>query len=172
MFKKTCSAIAISLVLASMSGTASAGSTNTTLTVSATVQGTCSASIAPMNFGSFVQGQAPSLQQIQTPLLVNCVSGTYWTATADVGTGSGATFLNRLMTNATPGGGTLNYSLFASAGMVLPWGDGTNASSKLGPIMGTGTTQSNNIYGVLNSASVMVAAAGTYSDNVNITVSF
>jgi spore coat protein U-like protein len=173
MFRKTCSAIAISLVLASISGTASAGSTNTTLTVSATVQATCMASINSVNFGTI--NNLSGTSNVQTNLIVNCASGTSWTATADAGMGAGASFAARYMTNATPGGGTMSYLLFASpadANAGTRWGDGTNGSGKVGPILGNGTNQNNAIIGVLNSIAFQNSAPGTYTDTVNVTVSY
>jgi len=71
----------------------------------------------------------------------------------------------RQMTTTATGGGALEYSLYTDSNRTNPW-SGTTAVSGTG----TGAAQSIPLYGRVPAA--VGAVLGTYSDSVQITVSY
>src|SRR5450759_1606779 len=118
---RICSSIVIASALVLISGAASAGTTNTTLPVSVNVLSSCTASTQPLTFPPFAS--LPNTDLGSTALTVNCSNGTTWTAAADVGGGTGATFGVRKLSG--PAGALLNYVLGTTLANIplAPWGD-------------------------------------------------
>lgn len=135
-----------------------AASTSTTFTVSATVVASCSVSASNLAFGSYT-GTA-NVDQTST-ISVTCTNGTdYSVALNDGANASGST---RRMVN----GGTnyLTYEMYSNAGRTTVW----NAAS---PVAGTGngSAQSITLYGRVPSGQNV--PAGSYSDTVQVTVTY
>ena len=145
---------------------ASAEQINTTLTVEADVVANCTVSAGSIDFpdvnplsGSNVNGSGT--------FSITCTNGTGWTAAADIGAGSGASFATRRMTSS---GTTLNYNLYTSGSYGTVWGDGSASTAMLSGT-GTGTAQSTTVYGRVPSGQT-TAPPGAYADSVSITITY
>ena len=143
-----------------------ADSTSSTLTVEANVTANCTVSAGSVNFGT-VNPISGSNDDASGTFSVACTSGTGWTATAGVGSGSGASFAARRMTSGT---NLLNYNLYTSSGYATVWGDGTGTT---GTITGTGngSAQSTTVYGRVASGQTSVPP-GSYTDSVSVTITY
>lgn len=139
---------------------------NTTLSVSATVTPNCTVSTNAISFGN-VNTISGSNVDGTGGLNVVCTNGTGWTARAGVGSGTGASFTGRRMTD---GSNILSYNLFTDAGRTSVWGDGTGSTAAFTGT-GTGSTQAFTIYGRVASGQTS-APAGSYADSVSVTVSY
>jgi spore coat protein U-like protein len=159
-------ALAIGACAAAFATPASAATQTTNLGVSATVTANCSVTASPVAFGNVDTLSA-------TPVLgtgsvsVTCTNGTGWTATSDVGGGSGATFAVRRMTFS---GNTLNYTLYRDAARAEVWGDGTGSTFSVGGT-GSGAAQSFTVYGRVPGSQAS-APPGGYSDTVGVTITY
>ena len=69
----------------------------------------------------------------------------------------------------TSGANLLNYALYTDSGRTTLWGDGVTGSTI--DDTGTGTAQSNTIYGEVLAAQAS-APAGSYADTVVVTVTY
>lgn len=143
-----------------------ADSKSANLGVSATVAANCTISTSALAFGN-IDTLSASAVNGTGGVAIACTNGSTWTATANAGSGTGATFAARRMTS---GANTLAYSLFTDAGRTTVWGDGT-ASSGVITSTGTGSTQNITIYGQIPGSQTGVPA-GSYSDTVSVTVTY
>jgi spore coat protein U-like protein len=148
---------------------ASAQTTGTTIAANAEVTENCVVTSTALQFaGADVTDGAAHAGT--GGLNVLCTSGTTWTATAGIGTGTGATMALRGMTSTGPGTETLNYVLYNDNTATSPWGDGTGGTS---PIIGTGTGE---LVALPLAGSIPLGQtgvpAGTYADTVNVTVTY
>lgn len=148
------------------SSPASAGTRSSTLSVDATVTANCTISTSPLNFGS-VDTLSGSPVDGTGGITVTCTNGTVWSAAADAGSGSGATFASRRLTQ---GADTLSYNLYTNAGRTSIWGDGTGSTVTIGNT-GTGAAQTVTVYGRIP-GSQSSAPAGSYADTVSVTVTY
>lgn len=146
---------------------ADAAETTSNLSVTATVTGNCSVDTTPVAFGN-VDVTAGSNVDATGTLSVTCTSGTAWTATADEGTGSSATFANRQMANGT---NLLNYGLYTNSTRTMVWGDGLLGATTAFSGTGSGAAQTNTIYGRVPLGQTSVPA-GSYADTVTVTVTY
>lgn len=163
---KTAIAAGVGTAAALFATPAAAGSQNANLGVSATVNAKCTISTTALAFGN-IDTLSASAVTGTGGVAIACTNGSTWTATADVGAGTGATFASRRMTS---GANTLAYSLFTDAGRTTVWGDGTNSSGVI-TSTGTGSTQNVTIYGQIPGSQTGVPA-GSYSDTVAVTVTY
>jgi spore coat protein U-like protein len=163
---KTAIAASVGTAAALFATPAAAGSQNANLGVSATVNAKCTISTTALAFGS-IDTLSASAVTGTGGVAIACTNGSTWTATADAGTGAGATFASRRMTS---GANTLSYSLFTDAGRTTVWGDGTNSSGVI-TSTGTGTAQNITIYGQIPGSQTGVPA-GSYADTVAVTVTY
>lgn len=145
---------------------ASAGTQSTTMGVSATVTANCTVSATPIAFGS-VNTLSGSNVDGNGTVTVTCTNGSGWAISADAGGGAGATMATRRL---TAGANTLNYTIHTTAGHGTVWGDGTSSTATIGNT-GTGSAQTVTVYGRIFSGQNSVAA-GSYSDTVNVTVTY
>jgi spore coat protein U-like protein len=159
-------AILVGCCAAGFATPASAGTQGTTIGVSATVTANCAVSAAPVGFGS-VDTLSASPVDASGSVSVTCTNGTGWTAAADVGGGSGASFATRRMTYS---GNTLNYTLYRDSGRTQVWGDGTGSTYTVGNT-GSGAAQSFTVYGRVPGGQSS-APAGGYNDTVNVTITY
>jgi spore coat protein U-like protein len=145
---------------------AQAGTQTSNLAVTATVNASCTISTSALAFGS-VDTLSASPVLGTGGLSIACTNGSAWTATAGLGGGTGATFASRRMTS---GASTLNYQIYTDSARTTLWGDGTAST---GTITGTGTgsSQAVTVYGRIP-ASQTTAPAGSYTDSVQVTVTY
>ncbi len=145
---------------------AAAAPPSANLSVNATVSANCTISTTGLDFGSIdTLSASPVLGT--GGVAVACTNGSAWTISADVGTGTGATFATRRMKS---GANLLNYTLFTDSARTTVWGDGTNSTGVIGAT-GTGSTQNVTIYGRIPGSQTGVPA-GVYSDTVSVTVTY
>jgi spore coat protein U-like protein len=151
-------------VLPLLAGAAHAETVTSVLGVSATIEPACSVALSPVAFGSVAAGETA---EASGSLTVTCTNGTQWTASADAGSGAGASLASRRMSN---GAHQLSYILYAGTDRSRPWGDGSGATSTFGDT-GTGDSQSFAIHGeILRNQHGL--PAGTYSDIVAVTITY
>jgi len=145
-------------LLALAAGSAMAASTSTTFTVSATVVASCSVSATNLAFGSYT-GSA-HVDQTST-VSVTCTNGTdYSVALNDGANASGST---RRMVSS--GSNYLSYEMYSDAGRTTVW----NAAAQVTGT-GNGAAQSLTVYGRIPSGQSV--PAGSYSDTVQVTVTY
>jgi spore coat protein U domain-containing protein, fimbrial subunit CupE1/2/3/6 len=140
--------------------------TSSTLTVDATVTANCTVSTTGIDFGD-VNPISGSNYDSTGAIHVTCTSGTGWTATAGIGSGSGASFASRRM---TAGSDLLSYNLYTNAGRTIVWGDDSGTTD---PLTGTGNGSAQNVtvYGRVGSGQTTLPP-GDYSDTVSVTVTY
>lgn len=167
MIKSACirTGVAIAALLP-FAAPAQAGTVSSNLSVNATVTANCTVSTSALNFGS-VDTLSASAVDGSGGISVTCTSGTGWTAAADVGGGSGATFATRRMSQ---GANLLSYSLYTNAARTNVWGDGTGSTVTIGNT-GTGAVQNVTVYGRIP-GSQSSAPPGSYADTVSVTVTY
>jgi spore coat protein U-like protein len=154
----------VALCVAAAAGfatTASAGTANANLGISASVAATCSLTTSAVSFGAYSGTQIDATGTVTA----NCVIGTPWNIGLGAGSGSGATTSSRKMTS---GANTLTYALYSDAGRSQNWGNTIGTDTLTGT--GTGATDSHTVYGRI--AAGTVPAAGSYADTVIATITF
>ena len=144
---------------------ASAATTTTNLAVSATVTANCTVSSSALAFGNVnpLGGNVDAAGGIT----VTCTNGTGWSAAAGLGSGSGASFAARRMSQ---GANLLDYNLYTDAARSNVWGDGTGSTTVFSDT-GTGLAQPVVVYGRVPSGQPTVLPGG-YSDSVLVTVTY
>lgn len=154
------------LALGLMAWPSLAANTTTTFQVQLTLTSGCAVSATDLNFGSAATPIASNIDQVST-ISATCTLLTPYTLALDAGTGSGASFATRKMTN---GADTVNYSLYTDLLRTTVWGDGTGGSSTtsgngLGvlPVLHT-------VYGRVPSGQNV--PANSYSDTVTVTLTY
>ena len=163
-----------SLIAATLAGAAAvatsvparAGSVNSNNSVTATVNAQCTVTTGAVAVGTYDTLGSTNNDATGT-LNVTCTNGTAWTAAANAGTGTGATFASRKMSS---GSSLLNYQLYTDSGRTTLWGDGSSSTATVGAT-GTGSAQATTIYGRLPSGQTG-APAGSYADTVAVTITF
>lgn len=143
-----------------------AESKGTSLPVSAQVNANCTITAQGLNFGVIDTISATAVNGTGG-VTVTCTNGASWSAAADIGEGSGASFASRRMTY---NGNTLNYSLYTDSNRTIVWGDGSSATSTIANT-GTGTAQAITIYGRVPGGQSS-APAGEYTDKVSVTITY
>ena len=149
-----------------VSTAAGGNSRSTTFVVRTTVVASCSVSADALNFGSTVPTPITSPVDATSTVSATCSANTpYWIA-LDAGTGPGASTRLRRLTGSA---GAVDYGIFTDAGRTIPWGDGANGTVKRAAT-GTGQAQSLTVYGRIPSG--QSPQAGTYTDQVTVTILF
>jgi spore coat protein U-like protein len=138
-----------------------AGSANANLGVSATITATCTISTSAVAFGGFAGTQVDATGSVTA----NCITGTAWTIGLGTGAGTGATTSTRKM---TAGANTLGYGLYSDVAHSSNWGNAIGTDTIAGT--GTGSSQTNTVYGSIPAGTV--PAAGSYTDTVVATINF
>lgn len=146
---------------AGIASAASAGSATANLGVTANIVATCSITTSPVAFGAYSGAQIDATGTVTA----NCLNGTPWTIALGTGTGSGATTSTRKMTS---GANTLGYALYSDSARTSNWGNSAGIDTLAGT--GTGSSQSQTVYGRIPAGTV--PAAGTYTDTVVATINF
>jgi spore coat protein U-like protein len=152
-------------------GSASAATTTTTFTVTATVNTNCKVSAANLAF-SYTPGAGAVNNS--SNITVNCTKGTPFNTELSAGGTTGSTIAQRLL-NDGAAGDTLQYNLYTTAGMTIPWGTtiGTNTVAGVGGGMGAGAAVTQTVFGqVVDSAVNQADPPGTYTDTITVTVAY
>ena len=130
------------------------------LTVTATVLSACSLSGGTLTFGSYASGQTEDADVDGTINYVNC-SGTLTFALDGGGSGN----INaRQMSN---GANRLSYQIYRNAARNAVWGTGADAQTQILLETRNGSVT---VYGRIPGGQVV--PAGTYTDTVNVTLTF
>ena len=130
------------------------------LTVTATVLSACSLSGGTLAFGSYASGQTEDADVDGTINYVNC-SGTLTFALDGGGSGN----INaRQMSN---GANRLSYQIYRNAARNAVWGTGADAQTQILLETRNGSVT---VYGRIPGGQVV--PAGTYTDTVNVTLTF
>jgi spore coat protein U-like protein len=137
------------------------------LAVSATVTANCTASTTAVAFGN-VDVTSGAAVNGTGGLAVVCTSGTSWSASANAGTGTGASLASRKMAN---GANLLNYVLYTDSARTSVWGDGVGGTTTLFSGVGSGAEQANTIYASVPTGQTSLPA-GSYADTVTVTVTY
>jgi spore coat protein U-like protein len=137
-----------------------AGTDTDTLTVTATVQSACALNGGAMAFGTYLSGQASNLDAVGQIAYVNCNG----TLTLELDGGQSGNINDRTMVS---GSNQLHYQLYRTSVRNAIWGTGSNAQQVqlLQPLSGNVS-----VYGRITAGQSV--AAGTYTDTVNITLTF
>ena len=143
-----------------------AGTTSSTLNVDATVTANCTVSTSAIAFGN-VNPISGANVDATGGISVTCTNGTSWTAAAGVGSGTGASFAARRMSD---GSNLLSYNIYTDSGRTTVWGDGTGSTATIGNT-GSGSAQAVTIYGRVASGQTSVPP-GDYDDTVSVTVTY
>ena len=139
---------------------ARSGTDTDVLAVTATVISACSLSGGALSFGSYTSGQTANADVDGTINYVNC-SGTL-TFALDGGTSG-----NINARQMSSGVSRLNYQIYRDPTRSAVWGTGANAQSQI--LLET-RNGSITVYGRIPGGQVV--PAGTYTDTVNITLTF
>jgi spore coat protein U-like protein len=148
---------------------ASAATATNTFTVTATVNATCKVSAANLTF-NYTPGGGNVANN--TAVTVNCTRGTPFNTELSAGLTAGSTVAQRLL-NDGGAGDTLQYNLYTTSSLGIPWGTTipTNTVSATGGGMGTAVTQT--VYGqVPDSPANQAVPPGTYTDTITVTVAY
>lgn len=146
---------------------AQAAETTSTLSVNATVTSNCTVSTTALNFGNVNVTSGTNVDGTGG-ISVTCTNGTAWAASANAGSGTGATLTTRKMASGT---NLLNYALYTDSARTIVWGDAaTTATAKISGT-GSGSAQASTIYGRVPSGQTTLPA-GTYADSVTVTVTY
>ncbi len=130
------------------------------LTVTATVLSACSLSGSTLSFGDYTSGQTQNLDISGTVNYVNC-SGNL-TLALDGGTSG-----NINARQMSQGGDRLNYQIYRNSVRNAIWGSGADSHGVV--LIGT-QSGSVTVYGRIPASQIV--PAGTYTDTVNITLTF
>jgi spore coat protein U-like protein len=130
------------------------------LTVTATVLSACSLSGGTLDFGQYISGQTNNVDVNGTINYVNC-SGNLSIAL------DGGTSGNIDARQMSQGASKLNYQLYRTAQRVSVWGSGADAQGVI--LIGT-QSGSQTVYGRIPANQIV--PPGTYTDTVNITMTF
>ena len=156
-------ALAVSAFTGSELGSWPAGAQTTdtsTLSVTATVATSCALSSGTLDFGTYTSGQTTPRDATGQFAFTNCDG----TLTFELDGGQSGSVSARAMTS---GGNSLSYQLFRDSSRTAVFGTGSDAQQVLLLTPQNGTVS---VYGRIDAG--QVAAAGTYSDTVNITLTF
>ena len=160
--------VLIGLVPLLMSQFTLAATATGTLSVTANVVDTCTVGTGSnlLAFGTYTG----VVSDVNGLLFVTCTAGDTYSIALDVGTGAGASFTNRILTNPSPAG-TLQYNIYTTAPRTIVWGDGTAGT---GTVAGTGNgaSQSVTVFGRIPAGQTVGVTPGNYTDAVTITVTF
>lgn len=135
------------------------------LTVSASVTATCTVGTSAIDFLA-VDPFATTDLTATGAVKVTCTNGTAYSIGLDKGA-NGADVSNRQMANGTA---MMNYALYTDDAHANNWGN-TDGTDTLTGLTGSGTEQSNPVYGVVPKGQNALKA-GSYSDTVVVTVNY
>lgn len=143
---------------------ASASVATGTLPVSITIEAACSVeSTTGVAFGT--AGILTANTDASGSLTVQCTNATPYTIALDAGGGTGATTSSRKMTFSSS---TVQYNLYRDVSRTQTWGNTQGTDTVAGT--GSGSNQTITVYGRVPTQTS--PTAGTYTDTVNVTVTY
>jgi spore coat protein U-like protein len=143
---------------------ASAATATGTFAVSMTIQSSCVlTSSSGIAFGT--TGVLSANTDTTGTLGVQCTTTTPYTVALDAGAGTGASTATRKLTAS---GSTIDYALYRDSARTLTWGNVQGTDTVGGT--GNGSTQTLTVYGRVPSQAT--PAAGSYTDTVNVTITY
>ncbi len=152
------------LLLAALPQSASAATSTGSFNVSMTIQSSCTlVSSSAIAFGT--HGMLTANTDATGTLDMQCTANSPYTVALDAGVGAGATTATRKLTS---GGATIDYALYRDAARTLSWGNTQGTDTVAGT--GSGASQSFTVYGRVPSQAT--PAAASYSDTVNVTITY
>ena len=160
------SAIALGLTILGTQSHADTGTSN--MSVSATINHSCSIDTTPMAFGAYdgVVANASNALEATATVISTCTSGATAVITMNAGTyaglGSDDTPIRRMTSGA---GNYLVYQVYSDVARKTVWGN--TAPTGVG-IAGTGSPQTHKVYGSIPSAQII--PEGDYSDQIYVTI--
>ena len=140
---------------------APAPTTTGTLAVSAIVQTSCSLTGGTLSFGTYTSGQTGNLDTDGQIAFANCPTGNL-VFELDGG-GSGSITARRMRS----GSNELGYQLYRNSNRTAQFGTGSNAYTEIRLVAGGGTIP---VYGRITGGQTV--PAGSYTDTVNVTLTF
>lgn len=167
---KLLSVAAVMAPLAMLSTPSLADTDQGTLTVTATVQASCTVDDATLDFGTITN--LANATTAQTGITITCTKGSGWSLALDDGSNT-----NRQMSNGTD---LLNYELYTDSGTANVWAT-TCTSTPANPAptstecaygVGTGSavTNATTVYGEVPASQNV--SAGSYTDTVTMTLTY
>ena len=162
--RKACMAALAALTATSAISPAVAATVSTNLGVRIVIEASCTVA-APSNLDFGVRGVLDANVDATTTVNVTCTNTLPYTVGLGAGGGTGATVTDRRMTG--PSSATVNYAIYRDSARTLNWGNSTGTE-----IAGTGngSVQPLTVYGRVPAQST--PAAGTYTDTVQVTVTY
>lgn len=154
------SAAAIAFVAGMWTIPLQAATDTATMSVTATVQSSCAVSGGSLDFGNYQSGQTGNLDAVGTITYTNC-SGTI---EFELDGGQSGNVNARAMVS---GGNSLNYQLYRNTQRTSVFGTGSNSQSEILLEVANGSVE---VYGRIPANQSV--NAGSYSDTVNITMTF
>ncbi len=154
--------LALALLATATTGQARAATHTGTLAVSVTVQSVCAVDGGSLDFGSYNGGQSSNADATGSINYMGCAAGTL-TFALDGGQSGDETA--RQLKSAS--GQSLAYQLYRNSARTQIWGTGTNTMGLQLLVAGSGSIP---VYGRIPGG--QAATAGTYTDAVNITLTF
>ena len=149
------------------------GNTQTdNLLVTANMTSICSITANPLAFGNYT-GTSPITQS--TTIDVNCVHGTAYSVTADLGVHSPGSTQRAMNCPTATANLALEYNIYTDGGRTNIWGDtaivGTVPLPNTGVYTGNATAQQHTIYGSIPAGQATSPGAAC-TDTVVVTVNF
>jgi len=149
-----------------LSTSANAATANTTFSVTATVQATCSISATGLSFGTYTG----AVNNVSSTITVTCTNTTPYRVGLDAGLATGATVTTRKMNGSgLAAGQTLSYSLSQDSGHTTNWGN-TPGTDTPASVNGNGSAQTSTVYGQIPANQFVTP--GSYSDTITATVNY
>jgi spore coat protein U-like protein len=150
------------VVLGSSSGHAAAGTATAALTVQVVVQPACTVSGATLDFGTYRSGQTDDLRGYTQLMFSSCQAGAL---RFELDQGVNGSITARKMSDGR--GALLGYAIYRDSARTQTFGSGVNSKTVTLSAAGSGAVS---VYGVI--AGRQVVPAGTYTDTVNVTLTF
>lgn len=144
-----------------------AATTTGNLSVTATVNGTCSVSTSPVAFSTYNPASATDNTTTGT-VTVTCTNGTAYTVALDAGANAGSPgdiTTRRMKANTSD---YLPYQLYKEGTYTTAWGNGGGAI--LSGQTGNGSAQAIPVYGKITQGQYV--ASGSYVDTVVVTITY
>jgi spore coat protein U-like protein len=171
-FKQGCVIAVLGLGLIPLSSSLAVGPITVPMTVTATLIGTCTLTVKPLNFGTTIIVPATVSQTVNGDAVtqsLTCDQARAYHLKAD----TGANYLapNRRMKT---GSSYIPYQLYTSTTPTTIWGDGTipsGSATQLVTVATAGTPVLYDYNGVMDASALVTPIYGTaYTDTVNVSV--
>jgi len=157
-------AVALATVGAAGGMDSALANNSTTFTASITIQASCTVSAGAMAFGTVSAGTASAVNATSA-LSVTCPSGQAYNVGVQSGNNASTTGAGTLKSGAN----TIAYAMYQDTNHTTAFGNTSGTNTVAGT--GTGSAQAITVYGQVAGGAIPLAqVAGTYNDNVTVTV--